>query len=321
MGITLGTTLYIEGRTKMPLNMNRNVFITCAVTGSGSTQDRSPHVPRSPKEIADSAIAAAKAGAAIVHCHVRDPETGAPSRDLALYREVTDRIRESDTDVVLNLTAGMGGDIVFGDTENPFPVNEAGTDMVGATERMAHIAECLPEICTLDCGTMNFAEADYVMTNTPGMLRAMGQMMTDLGVKPEIEAFDTGHLWFAKELVKEGVLASPALVQLCMGVPWGAPNDLNTFMAMVNNVPDDWDWSAFSLGRDQMAYVAASVLAGGNVRVGLEDNLWLGKGQLAENWQLVERAGTIIENMGAKLMGPDEVRAQLGLTKRAPVAK
>ena len=305
----------------MPLNMNRNVLITCAVTGSGSTQDRSPHVPRSPKEIADSAIAAAKAGAAIVHCHVRDPETGTPSRDLALYREVTDRIRESDTDVVLNLTAGMGGDIVFGDTENPFPVNEAGTDMVGATERMAHIAECLPEICTLDCGTMNFAEADYVMTNTPGMLRAMGQMMTDLGVKPEIEAFDTGHLWFAKELVKEGVLASPALVQLCMGVPWGAPNDLNTFMAMVNNVPDDWDWSAFSLGRDQMAYVAASVLAGGNVRVGLEDNLWLGKGQLAENWQLVERAGTIIENMGAKLMGPDEVRAQLGLVKRAPVAK
>lgn len=305
----------------MPLNMNRNVFITCAVTGSGSTQDRSPHVPRSPKEIADSAIAAAKAGAAIVHCHVRDPETGTPSRDLALYREVTDRIRESDTDVVLNLTAGMGGDIVFGDTENPFPVNEAGTDMVGATERMAHIAECLPEICTLDCGTMNFAEADYVMTNTPGMLRAMGQMMTDLGVKPEIEAFDTGHLWFAKELVKEGVLASPALVQLCMGVPWGAPNDLNTFMAMVNNVPTDWDWSAFSLGRDQMAYVAASVLAGGNVRVGLEDNLWLGKGQLAENWQLVERAGTIIENMGAKLMGPDEVREKLGLTKRAPVAK
>ncbi|MFS4582518.1 3-keto-5-aminohexanoate cleavage protein [Phaeobacter sp. C3_T13_0] len=305
----------------MPLNMTKNVFITCAVTGSGSTQDRSPHVPRSPKEIAESAMAAAKAGAAIVHCHVRDPETGAPSRDLALYREVTERVRDSDTDVVLNLTAGMGGDMVFGDTENPLPLSQTGTDMIGATARMAHVAECLPEICTLDCGTMNFAEADYVMTNTPGMLRAMGQMMTDLGVKPEIEAFDTGHLWFAKELVKEGVLTSPALVQLCMGVPWGAPNDLNTFMAMVNNVPDDWDWSAFSLGRDQMAYVAASVLAGGNVRVGLEDNLWLGKGQLAENWQLVERAGTIIENMGATLMGPDEVRKQLGLVKRAPLAK
>ena len=305
----------------MPLTMNRDVFITCAVTGSGGSQDRSPHVPRSPKQIADSAIAAAKAGAAVVHCHVRDPETGTPSRDLGLYREVTDRIRDSDTDVVLNLTAGMGGDITFGDVENPLPVKDAGTDMIGATERMAHVAECLPEICTLDCGTMNFAEADYVMTNTPGMLRAMGQMMTDLGVKPEIEAFDTGHLWFAKELVKEDILDSPALVQLCMGVPWGAPNDLNTFMAMVNNVPDDWDWSAFSLGRDQMAYVAASVLAGGNVRVGLEDNLWLEKGVLAENWQLVERAGTIIENMGARVIGPEEVRKQLGLTKRAPVAK
>ncbi|MDE4133823.1 3-keto-5-aminohexanoate cleavage protein [Phaeobacter sp. QD34_3] len=305
----------------MPLTMNRDVFITCAVTGSGGTQDRSPHVPRSPEQIAESAIAAAKAGAAVVHCHVRDPETGAPSRDLGLYREVTDRIRDSDTDVVLNLTAGMGGDIVFGDVENPLPVKEAGTDMIGATARMAHVAECLPEICTLDCGTMNFAEADYVMTNTPGMLRAMGQMMTDLGVKPEIEAFDTGHLWFAKELVKEGILTSPALVQLCMGVPWGAPNDLNTFMAMVNNVPGDWDWSAFSLGRDQMAYVAASVLAGGNVRVGLEDNLWLEKGVLAENWQLVERAGTIIENMGARVIGAAEVREQLGLVKRAPVAK
>ena len=304
----------------MPLTMNRDVFITCAATGSGGTQDRSPHVPRSPEQIANSAIDAAKAGAAVVHCHVRDPETGAPSRDLGLYREVTDRVRDADVDVVLNLTAGMGGDMVFGSTEAPLPVNAAGTDMVGATERMAHIAECLPEICTLDCGTMNFAEADYVMTNTPGMLRAMGQMMTDLGVKPEIEAFDTGHLWFAKELVKEGILEPNALVQLCMGVPWGAPNDLNTFMAMVNNVPDDWNWSAFSLGRDQMAYVAAAVLAGGNVRVGLEDNLWLDKGVLATNAQLVERAVTIIENMGARVIGPEAVRERLGLVKRAPVS-
>ncbi|MCH2249676.1 3-keto-5-aminohexanoate cleavage protein [Cognatishimia sp.] len=305
----------------MPLSMNREVFITAAVTGSGGTQDRSPHVPRSPKQIAESAIAAAKAGAAVVHCHVRDPETGAPSRDLALYRELTDRVRDSDTDVVLNLTAGMGGDIVFGDTENPFPVNAAATDMIGATERVAHVAECLPEICTLDCGTMNFAEADYVMTNTPGMLRAMGQMMTDLGVKAEIEAFDTGHLWFAKQLVAEGILEPNALVQLCMGVPWGAPNDLNTFMAMVNAVPDEWTFSAFSLGRDQMAYAAAAVLAGGNVRVGLEDNLWLDKGVLAENWQLVERANTVVSNMGARVIGPEEVREKLGLTKRAPVAK
>lgn len=304
----------------MPLTMNREVFITCAVTGSGSTQDRSPHVPRSPKQIADSAIAAAKAGAAIVHCHVRDPESGTPSRDLTYYREVTERIRDADVDVVLNLTAGMGGDMVFGGTESPLPL-AGGTDMVGAAERVAHVAECLPEICTLDCGTMNFAEADYVMTNTPGMLQAMGQMMTDLGVKPEIEAFDTGHLWFAKQLVKDGILDSPALVQLCMGVPWGAPDDLNTFMAMVNNVPDDWTFSAFSLGRNQMAYVAAAVLAGGNVRVGLEDNLMLDKGVLAENWQLVERAAGIVSNMGARVIGPAEVREKLGLTKRAPVSK
>ncbi|WP_421906903.1 3-keto-5-aminohexanoate cleavage protein [Mameliella sp.] len=302
----------------MPLEMNREVFITCAVTGSGGTQDRSPHVPRSPKEIAESAIAAARAGAAVVHCHVRDPESGAPSRELAYYREMTERIRDAEVDVVLNLTAGMGGDITFGSTEAPLPVNAAGTDMIGAEARVAHIAECLPEICTLDCGTMNFAEADYVMTNTPGMLRDMGARMTALGVKPEIEAFDTGHLWFAKQLVKEGVLEGPALVQLCMGVPWGAPDDLNTFMAMVNNVPDDWCFSAFALGRNQMPYVAASVLAGGNVRVGLEDNLFLDKGVLATNAQLVDRAVGIIENLGAKVMGPSAVREKLGLTKRAP---
>ena len=305
----------------MPLEMNREVFITCAVTGSGSTQDRSPHVPRSPAEIAASAIDAARAGAAVVHCHVRDPETGAPSRRLDLYREVTERIREAEVDVVLNLTAGMGGDMVFGSPERPLPLQEAGTDMVGAAERVEHVKQCLPEICTLDCGTMNFAEADYVMTNTPGMLQAMGRMMTHLGVKPEIEAFDTGHLWYAKQLVKDGVLDSPALVQLCMGVPWGAPDDLNTFMAMVNNVPDDWTFSAFSLGRNKMAYVAASVLAGGNVRVGLEDNLWLDKGVLATNAQLVERAVTITENLGARVIGPAQVREKLGLVKRAPAAR
>ncbi len=303
----------------MPLEMNQEVFITCAVTGSGGSQDRSPHVPRSPKEIADSAIAAARAGAAVVHCHVRDPETGVPSRSPKLFREVTDRIRDSEVDVVLNLTAGMGGDIVFGSPDKPLPLAK-GTDMASAEERVAHVAECRPEICTLDCGTMNFAEADYVMTNTPGMLKAMGSMMTELGVMPEIEAFDTGHLWLAKQLVADGVLKSPALVQLCMGVPWGAPDDLNTFMAMVNNVPKDWHWSAFSIGRNEMAYVAAAVLAGGNVRVGLEDNLWLAKGQLATNEQLVERARTIIEAMGAKVIGPEEVRKKLGLTKRAPVA-
>ena len=191
--------------------------------------------------------------------------------------------------------------------------------MLSAADRVAHLAECRPEICTLDCGTMNFAESEYVMTNTPGMLKEMGRLMTEMGVKPEIEAFDTGHLWLAKHLVDEGVLDSPALVQLCMGVPWGAPDDLNTFMAMVNNVPPDWTWSAFSIGRNEMPYVAAATLAGGNVRVGLEDNLWLAKGELATNEALVARAKQIIEALGSSVIGPDAVRAKLGLTKRAPV--
>ena len=302
----------------MPLEMNQNVFITCAVTGSGDTTAKSDKVPITPAEIAEAAIDAAKAGAAVVHCHVRNPDTGAPSRDPALFREVTDRIRSADTDMVLNLTAGMGGDLVLGGVETPLPPHAEDTDMAGATERLAHIADCLPEICTLDCGTMNFAEADYVMTNTPGMLRTMAGMMRDLGVRPEIEAFDTGHLWLAKQLVSEGLIEDPVMVQLCMGIPWGAPDDLNTLMAMVNNVPDSWTFSAFSIGRHEMPYVAAAVLAGGNVRVGLEDNLYLERGVLATNDQLVTKAAEIIDRMGVGLMTPEEVRAELQLEKRSP---
>ena len=300
----------------MPLDMRDKVFITAALTGSGSTQDRSDKVPRSPEQIAIAAIDAAKAGAAVVHCHVRDPETGAPDRAVHLYREVVERIRASDTDVVINLTAGMGGDIVFGPTDAPLPLSENGTDMISAAERVAHLEACLPEIATLDCGTMNFAEADYVMTNTPGMLRDMARRMADLGIRIEIEAFDTGHLWLAKQLVNEGLIPAPVMVQLCLGIPWGAPDDLNTFMAMVNNVPADWIYSAFSIGRHQMAYVAAAVLSGANVRVGLEDNLWLERGRLATNAELVTRAVTIIEAMGVQLMTPEEVRTELKLTKR-----
>jgi uncharacterized protein (DUF849 family) len=301
----------------MPLAMNQEVFVTCAVTGSGGTQDKSRHVPRSPAEIAASAIEAARAGAAIVHCHVRDPETGKPARDPRLYREVVERIRESETDVVVNLTAGMGGDIITGPPGSPLPLGSA-TDFVGAAERVAHVIDSRPEICTLDCGTMNFAEADYIMANTPGMLEEMAGRMVASGVRIEIEAFDTGHLWLAKELVRRGVIPEPVLVQLCMGIPWGAPDDLNTFMAMVNNVPSGWTFSAFSIGRNEMAYVAAAVLAGGNVRVGLEDNLYLSRGVLATNAQLVERAVTIIEAMGARVLGPAEVRERLKLEKRAP---
>ena len=304
----------------MSLEMSREVFITCAVTGSGSTQDRSEFVPRSPKEIADSAIEAAKAGAAIVHCHVREPDTGIPSRKVHYYREVTDRIRDSDVDVVLNLTAGMGGDLVMGSPNSPLPLRD-GTDLANAEDRVEHIRLCRPEICTLDCGSMNFAEADYVMLNTPGMLDEMCSLMIKMGVKPEIEAFDTGNLWFAKRLAQTGILPEPALVQLCMGVPWGAPDDLNTFMAMVNNVPETWIFSAFSLGRNQMPYVAAAVLAGGNPRVGLEDNLYLSKGVLAKNHQLVEKAVNIVESLGARVLGPGKVREKLNLTKRSPLSE
>ena len=300
----------------MPLAMNRDVFITCAVTGGGDTTKTSSHVPVTPEQIARSAIDAAKAGAAVVHCHVRDPETGAAGRRLDLYREVTDRIRSAGTDVVVNLTAGMGGDLVFGGVEAPLPVNASGTDMAGATERVAHVAACLPEICTLDCGTMNFSLGDYVMTNTPSMLRDMARQMTALGVRIEIEAFDTGHLWFAKQLVAEGLIEDPVLVQLCMGVPWGAPDDLNTFMAMVNNVPANWVFSAYSIGRNAMSFPAAAVLAGGNVRVGLEDSLYVAKGKLATNAQLVEKAVSVVEGMGARVLTPAEVREKLQLTKR-----
>ena len=275
--------------------------------------------PRSPKAIADSAIEAARAGAAIVHCHVRDPETGAPARKLEYYREVVRRIRDADVDAVINLTAGMGGDLVAGPAERPLPLSEIGTDLAGAEERVEHILACLPEIGTLDCGTMNFAEADYVMLNTPSMLAAMGRLITESGVKPEIEAFDSGHLWHAKKMVEEGVLESPALVQLCMGIPWGAPDDLRTFLAMVDNVPDGWTFSAFSLGRNEMPYVAAAVLAGGNPRVGLEDNLYLSRGVLATNAQLVEKAVGIVEGLGATMIGPEAVRQRLGLQKREPI--
>ena len=292
-----------------------SVFITCAVTGGGDTVGKSPHVPVTPEQIADSAIDAAKAGAAVVHCHVRDLDTGQQSRDLDLYKELTDRIRSADTDVVLNLTGGTGGDLTLGGVEHPLPLSDEGTDMAGATERMAHIRECLPEIATIDMGTMNFGEGDYIMTNTTGQLDEIATQFKALPVQPELECFDTGHLWYAKEMEQRGLFEGPVLAQLCMGVPWGAPDDMNTLMAMVNNIPDHWVYSAFSIGRRQLEYVAAAYLAGANIRVGLEDNLYLAKGVKATNADLVERAVRILDDMNVNVMGPDEVRDQLQLTK------
>jgi uncharacterized protein (DUF849 family) len=300
----------------MGLQPSRDVFITCAVTGAGDTTGRSDKVPVTPRQIADSCIEAAAAGAAIVHIHVRDPESGRPARDPALYAEVVDHIRASGTDVVLNLTAGMGGDLTLGSVEAPLPPAAAGTDMAGATERLAHVARILPEICTIDCGTMNFGEGDYVMTNTPAMLKEMARQVQALGVRPEIEAFDTGHLLLARWLKDQGLIDDPVMIQLCMGIPWGAPDDMATLMAMTANLPQDWVFSAFSIGRNQLPYAAMAVLAGGNIRVGLEDNIWLDKGVLATNGQLVERAATIARAMGSRVIGPAEVREKLKLQKR-----
>ena len=295
--------------------MNWEAFITCAVTGAGETTGKHPAIPTTPEEIATAALEAAEAGAAIAHIHVRDPETGKGARDPALYRKVVERVRAADTDVVLNLTAGMGGDIVFGKGETPLPLDQEGTDMAGPLERLAHVEELLPEICTLDCGTMNFAAGDYVMTNTPSMLRAGAQRVRELDVRPELEVFDTGHLVFVKTMIDEGLIDTPAMVQLCCGIPYGAPDDPGTLMAMVNQLPPATHWSAFSIGRMQLPFVAMAVLAGGNVRVGLEDNIYLERGVFASNAQLVERAVAILEAMNVRILGPDEVREKLSLTR------
>ncbi len=298
--------------------MNWEVFITCAVTGAGDTAGKSARVPVSPKEIAESAIEAAKAGAAVAHIHVRDPATGKGARDPKLYAEVVDRVRSSGVDVVLNLTAGMGGDLVFGGVEQPLPLDAGATDVVGAKERLAHVEQLLPEICTLDCGSMNFAAGgDYVMVNTPDMLRAMARRVQSFGVRPELEVFDTGHLVLVKELVREGLIDDPLVIQLCMGIPYGAPDDPSTLMAMVNALPPGTVFSAFSISRMQLPFVAMAALAGGNIRVGLEDNIYLSRGVLASNGNLVERAVTILEAMNVRVIGPDEVRTKLKLKKRS----
>jgi uncharacterized protein (DUF849 family) len=294
--------------------MNHEVIVTCALTGAGDTVGRSPHVPVTPTQIAASAVEAANAGAAVVHIHVRDPETGSPSRDVALYREVVRLVKESGVDVVVNLTAGMGGDLVI-DQEDPLkPVD--GTDLVNAMDRLPHVEELLPDICTLDCGSLNFGEGSQLYVSTPDMLRAGAKRIQELGVKPELEIFDTGHLWFASKMVEEGLIDAPPLFQLCMGIPYGAPVDPGLLQAMVNLLPENAQWASFAIGRDQMPWVAQSVLLGGHVRVGLEDNLYLAKGVKATNGQLVERAVGIVQDLGATVVSASRAREILGLKER-----
>ena len=295
--------------------MNREVVITCAVTGAGDTVGKHPDLPVTPEQIAASAIDAAKAGAAIVHCHVRDPATGKGCRDVALYREVVARIRDSGVDVVINLTAGMGGDLVIGPDEAPTAFGQ-DTDLVGALERLPHVEELLPEICSLDCGSLNFGDGSLVYVSTPDMLRRGAQRIRELGVKPELEIFDTGHLSFALQMLSEGLLDDPPLFQLCYGIPWGAPADVGVLKACVDMLPPGSNWTAFAISRNQMAFAAQAVLLGGHVRVGLEDNLYLSRGVFASNAQLVERARNIAELLGARVLSPDEARDKFGLVKR-----
>ncbi|GHC58525.1 3-keto-5-aminohexanoate cleavage protein [Streptomyces flavofungini] len=295
--------------------VNDNVIITCALTGAGDTVRKSPHVPVTPEQIARDAVRAAEAGAAVVHIHVRDPGTGAPSRDPRLYREVVERVKETGTDVVINLTAGMGGDLVIDPDQPLTELGELpGTDLVGGLDRLPHVEDLLPDICTLDCGSLNFGDNLYI--STPDMLRQGAKRIQELGVRPELEIFDTGQLWFAKQLLAEGLLDNPTVFQLCMGIPWGAPADPGVLQSMVNMLPEGAQWASFALGRMQMPWVAQSILLGGQVRVGLEDNLYLGKGNKATNAELVERAVQITENLGSRVATPDEARTKLGLKPR-----
>lgn len=291
--------------------MSRKIMLTCALTGAGDTTGRSEYVPVTPQEIAADAIAAAQAGASVVHVHVRDVATGQGSRDVDLYRQVAEIIAASDVDPVINMTAGMGGDLVL----NPANPTEhlPGTDLVSGLERLAHVEELRPEVCTIDCGSLNFGEGSLVYVSTPDMLRQGAARIRELGVKPEMEIFDTGNLWFANLMVEEGLIAPPPLYQLCMGIPYGAPADVGLLEAMVKMLPDDAQWASFSIGRNQLPWVEHTVRLGGHVRVGLEDNLYLSKGVKATNAQLVTAAVDIIENLGHSVATPDEARAILQL--------
>ena len=289
--------------------MTRPVIITCAVTGSGDTTRQSRFVPVTPKQISDEALAAHAAGAAVVHLHVRNPETGAPSRDIKLYREVVERIRSASTSVILNLTTGIGARFSPDETD---PNRNAEPGMASPEDRISHVLELKPEICSLDVATMNFGKHAFV--NTPDHIIRIAEGVRAAGVKPELEVFDLGHIALANYLLTKGLFASPTYFQLCLGVPWGAPATPESMAAMKAMLPPEANWSAFAVGSRHFQAVAMAVVHGGHVRVGLEDNLYMAKGVLAEgNAQLVARAARIVREIGAAVASPDEARKILGL--------
>jgi uncharacterized protein (DUF849 family) len=289
--------------------MNEEVIVTCAVTGAGDSVGRSPHVPVTPAQIAAACIEAAEAGAAIVHVHVRDPETGKAARKVAHYEEVVALVRESKTDVVLNLTCGMGGDLYL-DPDNPAQM-VAGTDLATPYERMEHVDRLRPEICTIDCGSMNFG--DHVVINRTADLEKMARFAQEWGVKPELEVFDMGQVGIASRLIRKGLVDGDPLFQFCLGIDGGAAASAQSIIALRSMIPDNAQWAAFGISSHEMPMVAQAVLLGGNVRVGLEDNLYIERGVLGTNGQLVEKAVRIVRDLGARTLTPAEARQKLGL--------
>src|ERR1700704_2612068 len=296
--------------------MQRKVMISCAVTGSADTPGRNPAVPVTPEQIARSAIDAAKAGAAIVHIHVRNPETTRPSMNPAHYREVVERIRASGSDVLINLTTGPGARFAPGADDPLKP--EPGTTMKSAAERVQHIVELKPEICSLDMGSMNMGP--YVFVNTPGYLETMAVAIRDVGVLPELEVFEAGHLLLAKRMIENGHIKTPGMFQICLGVAWAQPATPEAMTYMRSLLPAGSPWFAFGISLHQFPMVAQAVLLGGHPRGGLEDNIYLEKGQLApSNAALGEQAGKIIEILGDIVATPTDARQILGLKTGARV--
>jgi len=290
--------------------MQRKVMISCAVTGSADTPGRNPAVPVTPEQIARSAIDAAKAGAAIVHIHVRNPETTRPSMNPAHYREVVERIRDSGSDVVINLTTGPGARFAPG-AEDPLKPGP-GTTMKSAAERVQHIVELKPEICSLDMGSMNMGP--HVFVNTPGYLETMAVAIRDAGVLPELEVFEAGHLLLAKRMIETGHIKPPGMFQICLGIAWAQPATPEAMTYMRSLLPASSPWFAFGISLYQFPMVAQAVLLGGHPRVGLEDNIYLEKGKLApSNAALVEKAVKIVEVLGDVVATSADARTILGL--------
>jgi uncharacterized protein (DUF849 family) len=292
----------------MRKTMPRKIMISCAVTGSADTPGKNPAVPVTPAQIAQSAIDAAKAGAAIVHIHVRDPSTTKPSMDAALYRETMDRIRQSGTDVVINLTTGPGARFVPG-SEDPLKPGPA-TNLKLPAQRVEHILALRPEICSLDMGSMNMGS--YVFVNPPSYLEAMAVAIRGANVLPELEVFEAGHLRLARRMIETGHIKAPGMFQICLGIAWSQPATPEAMTYMRDMLPADSPWFAFGISLHQFPMVAQAVLLGGHVRVGLEDNIYLGKGELApSNAALVEKAVKIIELLGDNVATPAEARKML----------